>query len=1206
MSDHSLLTGADIHIPYRQVFVDAAARTSDATVYTVDDLFKKALQEDTKTEYFLDAFSPTNWEPVGAGGGSGHVIQDEGTPLATQPNLNFAGAGVTVTDDAGNSASLVTIPGGTGDVVGPAGATTNNLASYNGGTGKVIKDSGLATADIVLRDGSVAFTGDVDLGTNDITNVGLVDGVDVSAHAARHENGGADEIDIADLAGVASVAQKTAVQLDGSLISTRTTVNFQQSTNVDITVTDNVGQNRTDVQISTDADVKGPAGPVVDEEIAIFDGTTGKVVKSAGEKVTDLLAIDGTRAMAADLNMGSQDITTVGTVNGVTVENHSARHENGGADEISIAGLSGEAADPQPPKAHAADHLPAGSDPLATAAPVTVTGPTNAAGTDQSFSLSDHEHALALGIGKAGVVAGSQPEINFEEGTDITLVVANDIPNNRVNVTINGSGGEVNTTTNDGSGVQWAKPKVGVNLPFRSFLSEVVNLFTLTQNTNENTIDSDPLVRALSSGMTNLGGVISINGGDAELIDITAGAGQVLDPTTTPADPQWTEVSWTAFTAETLTFRATDPFTTLMIDNGGLLVQVARQATPDEFRTHIILGIVLHVGNADVESVSNSPTTAYDVGGTLYDLMDFIGLLNRPGGNVYSPNGANLELDRSSGSVFGRNLNRITDPESPNVINTTLATGTIDPVYTYRDGSGGWIFVNKTVVDPDMFDDGTGSLSTIPTNDYTIQRIYYAAGTDETFIEYGQDTYANLADAQAALDDNVEVNPDLVGALFRAWMIVKEGVTVLDNLANTKFITNTGTGGGGGGGAGSGDVVGPGSAVNNNFASFDGTTGKVIKDSGIATADAILRDGSVAFTGDIDLGTNAITNVGLVDGVDVSAHAVRHENGGADEISVAGLSGLLADDQNPTAHAADHISGAGDEVDGDRVDIDFVPSTYTRSTVPAEVTLVVELTAHLAGIDNALTPLAEANTASNAGTGGIGVFSGKVLEDLEFNNIISDTGSIAVTLDGPNKEVNIEVVPGIVDHNSLNNLTVGDPHTQYQQESEKGAVNGYASLDADTKVPLAQAPVKAVFSGYLAAATAIVPGGTNLDIDTARQAHSASFYTWSSGTAVTIVQSGTYRITAYNAADIAGGSPAGTRRVAFGLLVNGLAAATVTASRDHEGSGFTPGNASSVEATLDLVATNTISLYADRVSGSGTLNTIANETGLSIELINLA
>lgn len=44
---------------------------------------------------------------------------------------------------------------------------------------------------------------------------------------------------------------------------------------------------------------------------------------------------------------------------------HSARHENGGADEVSVAGLSGELADPQPPKTHATSHADAGADELA-------------------------------------------------------------------------------------------------------------------------------------------------------------------------------------------------------------------------------------------------------------------------------------------------------------------------------------------------------------------------------------------------------------------------------------------------------------------------------------------------------------------------------------------------------------------------------------------------------------------------------------------------------------------------------------------------------------------------------------------------------------------------------------------------------------------------------------------------------------------------
>lgn len=42
------------------------------------------------------------------------------------------------------------------------------------------------------------------------------------------------------------------------------------------------------------------------------------------------------------------------------------------------------------------------------------------------------------------------------------------------------------------------------------------------------------------------------------------------------------------------------------------------------------------------------------------------------------------------------------------------------------------------------------------------------------------------------------------------------------------------------------------------------------------------------------------------------AHAASHQNGGADEISVAGLSGLLADNQNPTAHASEHVDGTDD------------------------------------------------------------------------------------------------------------------------------------------------------------------------------------------------------------------------------------------------------------------------------------------------------
>lgn len=52
----------------------------------------------------------------------------------------------------------------------------------------------------LLIDGTRAMTGDLDMGTNAITNVGNVDGVDVSGHASRHLSGGADSIKLDDLA----------------------------------------------------------------------------------------------------------------------------------------------------------------------------------------------------------------------------------------------------------------------------------------------------------------------------------------------------------------------------------------------------------------------------------------------------------------------------------------------------------------------------------------------------------------------------------------------------------------------------------------------------------------------------------------------------------------------------------------------------------------------------------------------------------------------------------------------------------------------------------------------------------------------------------------------------------------------------------------------------------------------------------------------
>jgi hypothetical protein len=72
---------------------------------------------------------------------------------------------------------------------------------------------------------------------------------------------------------------------------------------------------------------------------------------------------------------------------------------------------------------------------------------------------------------------------------------------------------------------------------------------------------------------------------------------------------------------------------------------------------------------------------------------------------------------------------------------------------------------------------------------------------------------------------------------------------------------------------------------------------------------------------------------GIEAGADVTAnhnpkaHKTSHQDGGADEISVAGLSGLLADGQTPLAHKTSHQDGGSDEIS--LAGLDGEPSTLT-------------------------------------------------------------------------------------------------------------------------------------------------------------------------------------------------------------------------------------------------------------------------------------
>jgi len=106
----------------------------------------------------------------------------------------------------------------------------------------------------------------------------------------------------------------------------------------------------------------------------------------------------------------------------------------------------------------------------------------------------------------------------------------------------------------------------------------------------------------------------------------------------------------------------------------------------------------------------------------------------------------------------------------------------------------------------------------------------------------------------------------------------------------------------------------------------------------------------------------------------------------------------------------------------------------------------------------------EANTASNIGAGGVGLYDSKVGVDLRFRNINAGSTKLSVALDNPNHEVDIDVVQAQIDHGSIAGLG-DDDHAQYLLAAGTRALTG--SWDAGC------AAGRVIRSGYLMAGAAV-------------------------------------------------------------------------------------------------------------------------------------
>lgn len=333
------------------------------------------------------------------------------------------------------------------------------------------------------------------------------------------------------------------------------------------------------------------------------------------------------------------------------------------------------------------------------------------------------------------------------------------------------------------------------------------------------------------------GGVVTINGGDPALFDVSAGTGVITD-WTDPTNPTCQVVTWGAFTAQTITSIATERFSSLYIDSAGALQQNGGAGlTPQQYRQNIGLQTVVHNDFSTITTIAAQSVQAYEVTEAILDYIRAVGVVNT--GNVYAADATNLVIQKSSGTTTLPFINRHNDPQNSAILNNAAAAPVASFTYFYQDGLGDFTaVVSQTSIDPNQYDDGSGTLQTVSNNRWTIQRIYYFGQNNSSLITYGQAEYTSLASAELAIFSEAPViNPLFSAGSFTTALIVKKDVTDLSS-SDAKFVEIISATGGGS----SGFAADPNSIHNNVPAEISIITAKATP----VGADVLLIEDSAA------------------------------------------------------------------------------------------------------------------------------------------------------------------------------------------------------------------------------------------------------------------------------------------------------------------------------------------------------------------------
>ena len=300
--------------------------------------------------------------------------------------------------------------------------------------------------------------------------------------------------------------------------------------------------------------------------------------------------------------------------------------------------------------------------------------------------------------------------------------------------------------------------------------------------------------RNILEGNVISGGVYEYTGmtqGTGQTINVAYARGWIVRNTYSFATlPDVTNVYYTGGTNIPLANLATADATFILINSASTLVQQTTFPTPQERRENIFLGKVVHPNRSTITSINQ--TVDFDVSpmAALRDLWTPLKLINQ--GVIVSANGVNMNINTSSGTLWGNGIGWTTNQQNPDSV---TISGTSPTTFQYRSQlgplTGGSVTTgNTTTIQPGYYDvNGVVTAVGGGSNSSTNQRVYLFP-TGLVRIQLGQKVYGSLTEAVAGSQTETFVEYSLNrenGILIGILSLNKNASVGNGGLVNTSY-----------------------------------------------------------------------------------------------------------------------------------------------------------------------------------------------------------------------------------------------------------------------------------------------------------------------------------------------------------------------------------------------------------------------------------